>query len=116
MKIAFLLEPASLGLLRTICADPRDDLAISGSPGLRDLPASNRIALLEQRKLRFKAARKCPLAMDMIFTPLGLEQLTHSELAAYKASRLPEGVRTVADLCCGLGGDSLHIPDTIRVA
>lgn len=116
LKIAFLLEPASLGLLRAICADPRDDLAISGSPGLRDLPAFKRIALLEQRKLRLKAARKCPLAMDMIFTPLGLEQLTHSELAAYKASRLPEGVRTVADLCCGLGGDSLHIPDRIRVA
>jgi SAM-dependent methyltransferase len=37
-------------------------------------------------------------------------------LASYKASRLPEGVRSVADLCCGLGGDSMYLPDRIRVA
>jgi THUMP domain-containing protein len=115
-KLSFLLQPASLALLRSICADPRDDLALSGSPALRALPMPGRIAMLEQRKLRLKAARKCPMAMDMLFTPLGLEQLTHAELAAYKASRFPQGVRTVADLCCGLGGDSMYLPDRIRVA
>jgi hypothetical protein len=113
-KLDFLLEPASQALLRSICADPRDDLALSGSAALRALPAPARIALLEQRKLRFKAARKCPLAPEMLFTPLGLEQLTHAELAAYKASRLPEGVGSVADLCCGLGGDSMYLPERIR--
>lgn len=115
-KLSFLLQPASLALLRSICADPRDDLALSGSPALRALPMPGRIAMLEQRKLRLKAARKCPMAMDMLFTPLGLEQLTHAELAVYKASRLPEGVRSVADLCCGLGGDSMYLPDRVRVA
>lgn len=115
-KLSFLLQPSSLALLRSISADPRDDLALSGSPALRALPMSGRIAMLEQRKLRMKAARKCPLAMDMLFTPLGLEQLTHAELAAYKASRLPEGVRSVADLCCGLGGDSMYLAEGIRVA
>jgi hypothetical protein len=114
-KLAFLLEPASQALLRSICLDPRDDLALSGSPSLRSLPVAMRIALLEQRKLRAKAARKCPLAPEMLFTPLGLEQLTHAELAAYKASRLPAGVRTVADLCCGLGGDSMYLPERIEV-
>ncbi len=96
--------------------DPRDDLAISGSSALRAFPAPKRIAFLEQRKLRAKAARKCPLAAEMLFTPLGLEQLTHAELAAYKASRLPSDVRNVADLCCGLGGDSLYLPAAMRVA
>jgi hypothetical protein len=115
-KLSFLLQPSSLDLLRSICADPRDDLALSGSASLRALPMSGRIAMLEQRKLRLKAARKCPMAMEMLFTPLGLEQLTHAELASYKASRLPEGVRSVADLCCGLGGDSMYLPDRIRVA
>ncbi|HKP96322.1 MAG TPA: hypothetical protein VJ385_11255 [Fibrobacteria bacterium] len=114
-KIAFLSEPGSRELLKAICADPRDDLALSGSPWMRSLPAPRRIALLEQRKLRHKAARKCPLAMDMLFTPLGLEQLTHSELSAYKASRLPADVRKVADLCCGLGGDSLYLPERVDV-
>ncbi|MDB5106975.1 MAG: hypothetical protein JWP91_4664 [Fibrobacteres bacterium] len=114
-KLAFLLEPASLALLRAVCEDPRDDLAISGSPLMKALPAPRRIAILEQRKLRFKALRKCRLALDMLFTPLGLEQLTHWELSTYKASRLPESVRSVADLCCGLGGDSLYVPEHVRV-
>ena len=51
----------------------------------------------------------------MILTPLGLEQMTHAELADYKASRLPASLSTLADLCCGLGGDSLGIPPRIRV-
>jgi hypothetical protein len=115
-KLAFLVQPDTLAALKEICADPRDDLAVSGSPALRKLPAPQRIALLEQRKLRAKAARKCPLASDMLFTALGLEQLTHSELASYKASRLPEDIRTVVDLCCGLGGDSMYLPERIAVA
>ncbi|MEO7427428.1 MAG: class I SAM-dependent methyltransferase [Fibrobacteria bacterium] len=104
-----------MAVLKAICGDPRDDLALSGSRELRAFPAPQRFALLEQRKLRAKAARKCPLAADMLFTALGLEQLTHSELAAYKASKLPGDIRTVADLCCGLGGDSLYLPERMRV-
>lgn len=114
-KIAFLLRPASLETLRALCADPRDDLAVSSSPALRALPVAQRTALLEQRKLRAKAARKRREAASMILTPVGLEQMTHSELAAYKASRWPAGLLTLADLCCGLGGDSLPVPARIRV-
>jgi hypothetical protein len=114
-KIAFLLLPDSQQLLRAICADPRDDLALSGSNALRGLPVARRVALLEQRKLRAKALRKRPEAPGMLFTPLGLEQMTHHELAAYKASRLPASLSSLADLCCGLGGDSLPVPAHIRV-
>jgi hypothetical protein len=114
-KIAFLLLPSSQELLRSICADSRDDLALSGSPALRGLPVPQRVALLEQRKLRAKAARKRPEASAMLFTSLGLEQMTHHELAAYKASRLPASLSSLADLCCGLGGDSLPVPPRIRV-
>jgi SAM-dependent methyltransferase len=115
-KLTFLLEPASQRVLRAICADPRDDLALSGTKELRAFPAPQRFAFLEQRKLRAKALRKCPEAAEMLFTALGLEQLTHWELARYKASRLPADVNSVVDLCCGLGGDSLYIPGRIRVA
>jgi hypothetical protein len=110
-----LLRPASLELLRALCADPRDDLALAASPALRGLPAPQRTALLEQRKLRLKASRKRPEAMGMIFTALGLEQMTHAALAAYKASRWPSSLATLADLCCGLGGDSFAVPARIRV-
>jgi hypothetical protein len=36
-------------------------------------------------------------------------------LAVYKAGRIPAGVRTIADLCCGPGGDSLQLPAAVRV-
>lgn len=114
-KIAFLLRPESLELLRGLCADARDDLALASSPALRGFPVAQRTALLEQRKLRLKASRKRPEALGMIFTALGLEQMTHADLAAYKASRLPASLATFADLCCGLGGDSFSLPGRIRV-
>ena len=41
--------------------------------------------------------------------------MTHWELSQYKASRLPEGISSIADLCCGLGGDSLYLPKSIKV-
>lgn len=114
-KVAWLLEPEALALLGAITLDPRDDLAIASDSRLKGLPAPRRIALMEQRKLRLKARRKCPDALEMIFTPTGLEQITHAVLSRYKASRLPAGLRTLADLCCGLGGDAMEIPAGIRV-
>ena len=115
-KLAWILEPATWALLASLCDDPRDDLALASDARLKALPAPRRIALMEQRKLRAKARRKCPEAADMIFTPLGVEQLTHSELARHKAARLPEGLRTLADICCGMGGDAMAVPDRIRIA
>jgi len=40
----------------------------------------------------------------MFFTPQLLEQATDEHIAAYKAQRYPRGA-SVADLCCGIGGD-----------
>ncbi len=95
--------------------DERDDLALSSSPWMKTLSVFQRTALLEQRALRFKALRKHSRAREMLLTPLGMQQMTSEPLARYKAGRLPEGLRTVADLCCGVGGDSLHLPQQIAV-
>jgi hypothetical protein len=115
-KLAWLLEPETWSLLAAICDDPRDDLALASDSRLKTMAAPRRIALMEQRKLRAKARRKCPWAADMIFTPLGVEQLTHHELAKHKAARLPAELRSLADICCGMGGDALAVPGSIRVA
>jgi hypothetical protein len=95
--------------------DGRDDLALSSTDWMRALPVWQRTALLEQRGLRVRGIRKQPRAAAMLFTPLGLQQMTTDEIARYKASRLPDGVRTIADLCCGPGGDSLPLPASITV-
>jgi len=114
-KLAFLVTPEGMTLMRRVMDDRRDDLALASSDWMRALPVWQRTALLEQRGLRIRGLRKQTRAAEMLFTPLGLQQMTTDEIARYKASRLPDGIRTIADLCCGPGGDSLPLPSDIRV-
>lgn len=57
-----------------------------------------------QWALREKARSKFTNAAEMLFDRPGLEMATHEGLAAYHASRFPEGV-LVADLTAGVGAD-----------
>jgi SAM-dependent methyltransferase len=66
--------------------------------------------LLEQVELRRKAVAKFPDAAKMFFLAQTLEQATDIHVARYKAGRFPTGQR-VADLCCGLGGDSIALAE-----
>jgi hypothetical protein len=96
-------------------ADGRDDLSLASSPVLRGVPVWQRTALLEQRALRARGLRKASRAAEMLFTPLGLQQMTAEALAVYKAGRVPAGMGTIADLCCGPGGDSLRLAPDLAV-
>lgn len=66
---------------------------------------------LTQARLRERArARFGPDADRMLFTPEGLEQATRASVAAHRAARLAAtGHRRVADLCSGIGGDTLAL-------
>lgn len=66
-------------------------------------------AVVGQARLRTRARAKFGAFADrMLFTRAGLEQATRLEVAARHAGRFRDaGVRRVADLGCGIGGDSL---------
>lgn len=64
--------------------------------------------VLEQVELRLRAREKFAGAEQMFFTRKGLEQTTDEQIAVYKASRFPPE-QPVADLCCGIGGDTLAL-------
>jgi len=69
-------------------------------------------AALTQSRLRAKAGGPSgkfgEFAANMLFTVDGLEQATRLEVAALHARRYAQaGARHVADLGCGIGGDSL---------
>lgn len=66
-------------------------------------------AVLTQARLRERATEKFgEFAGQMLLTPRGLEQATRLPIAALHARRfLDAGVRTLADLGCGIGGDSM---------
>ncbi|MEU8953983.1 methyltransferase domain-containing protein [Streptomyces sp. NPDC048518] len=69
-------------------------------------------AALAQAQLRRRAAAKFGAedAARMFFTPNGVEQSTRSSVAAHRAARFQAlGVRSLADLCCGIGGDALAL-------
>ncbi|MEU6156847.1 class I SAM-dependent methyltransferase [Streptomyces sp. NPDC047130] len=69
-------------------------------------------AALTQARLRARAAAKFGPddARRMFFTPNGVEQSTRASVAAHRAGRFAAlGVRSVADLCGGIGGDAVAL-------
>lgn len=67
-------------------------------------------AVLETVLLRQLAAAKFSRAAEMFFVREALEQASSETVAAYRAQRFAAaGVNHVADLGCGIGGDSLAL-------
>ncbi|ARQ69010.1 THUMP-like domain-containing protein [Streptomyces marincola] len=89
---------------------PADELA-AATRLRRDHPPALVAAAIGQARLRERAAAKFgPDAARMFFTADGVEQATRAPVAAWRAGRFAaRGVRRVADLCCGIGGDALAL-------
>lgn len=67
--------------------------------------------VLLQVELRARARAKWPQADDMLFTREGYEQGTSWPIAHYRAGAF-ENFRSIADLCCGIGGDLMALADS----
>ncbi|MFF7966237.1 methyltransferase domain-containing protein [Streptomyces sp. NPDC007903] len=90
---------------------PADELAVA-TRLRRTHPAALVSAALGQARLRQRAEAKFGAkdAQRMFFTPNGVEQSTRASVAAYRAERMRAlGATSVADLCCGIGGDALAL-------
>nr|WP_225994452.1 methyltransferase domain-containing protein [Streptomyces sp. SS1-1] len=107
-----LLAPEGRALLDAVRdTDPADELAVA-TRLRREHPAGLVSAALGQARLRQRAAAKFGAgdAGRMYFTPNGVEQSTRASVAAYRAARMRElGIGSVADLCCGIGGDAIAL-------
>lgn len=110
--LAPLLTPEGQSLLAALRDyDPGQELGVA-TRLRRDHPAELVSAALTQARLRQRAAAKFGAedAYRMYFTPNGVEQSTRASVAAHRAARFAElGVRSVADLCCGIGGDAIAL-------
>lgn len=111
-SFAALRTPEGLALLDEVRGtDPAAELAVA-TRLRRDHPAGLVSAALAQARLRQRAVAKFGTAdaERMFFTPNGVEQSTRTSVAAYRAGRFAAlGVRSVADLCCGIGGDAIAL-------
>ncbi|MEU9520521.1 methyltransferase domain-containing protein [Streptomyces sp. NPDC048224] len=107
-----LLTPEGRALLDEVRdTDPARELAVA-TRLRRTHPAELVSAALGQARLRQRAVAKFGAedAGRMFFTPNGVEQSTRASVAAYRAGRFAAlGVGSVADLCCGIGGDAIAL-------
>ncbi|MFF2650968.1 methyltransferase domain-containing protein [Streptomyces sp. NPDC058045] len=91
--------------------EPARELAVA-TRLRREHPAALVSAALGQARLRQRAAAKFGAAdaERMFFTAAGVEQSTRASVARHRAERFRElGVSSVADLCCGIGGDAVAL-------
>lgn len=76
---------------------------------LRDhLSATRTHLVLEQVDLRRRGIAKFPQSSSLFFLRQLLQQATDQRIADYKAKSFPDGA-PAADLCCGIGGDSMSL-------
>ncbi|MGW1255059.1 THUMP-like domain-containing protein [Streptomyces sp. NPDC002513] len=110
LSLDSLLGPEGRALLDEVRGTaPAEELAVV-TRLRREHPAELVSAALTQARLRERAAAKFGAedAQRMFFTPNGVEQSTRTTVAAHRAQRLRAlGVTSVADLCCGIGGDAI---------
>ena len=110
-------------LLSPILTSPLGDAAIAAARDLNPteesfLPCLTKLqkqfdsdlakAALEIVILRKKAQTKFSRADSMFFTRAGLEMASGEIISRYRAKRFAKFDR-VADLCCGIGGDSIGL-------
>jgi SAM-dependent methyltransferase len=105
-----LLGPAGQAVLADAAAlDPTESAFLSCFDQLRKLhPAELAKAALETALLRIKARARFTHADRMYFTREALEQATSEVVARHRAGRFAT-FGSVADLCCGIGGDALAL-------
>lgn len=112
-ELVALLSPEGLRLLDALppYRNEQDVLRIVSDLRKQGHPPALVAAVLTQSKLRTKAQSKFgDFASRMLFTEAGLEQATRLPVAAHHAGRFRSaGIRRVADLGCGIGGDALAL-------
>jgi SAM-dependent methyltransferase len=113
VELRALLTPEGLRLLDEVGAVESTADAATAVGRLRGAghPPELVAAVVTQARLRTRARPKFgDFATRMLFTRAGLEQATRLTVAARHAGRFRAAGRThVADLGCGIGGDSLGI-------
>ncbi|MDZ5076593.1 THUMP-like domain-containing protein [Nesterenkonia sp. HG001] len=110
--LAPLLTPQGWELVNSLPPyDPDDAARLNQELRRAGHPPELVAAALTQSRLRRDAAQKFgDFAARMLFTPDGLQQATRLPVAAAHARRFRDaGLTHVADLGCGLGGDSLAL-------
>lgn len=102
-------ESGRLLLARLRDHAPEDELHVATALRGEGYDPALVACVLTQVRLRQRARPRFGADADtLLWTAAGLEQATRPSVAEHRAQRLVEaGVRRIADLCCGVGGDAI---------
>ena len=96
-------------------ADLRDEARLATLSRLRLMVnAARAAAVYETALLRERATAKFSRAAAMFFTREALEQASGEMITSYRATRF-HSYTTLADLCCGIGGDTVALAANANV-
>ena len=109
--VAFLADPATQTLAESLKKET-DPLRLSSRLSKMLEPESRRW-LMDYLQLKPRLLEKLGRS-DLLCDRLALEQSTARDLGEWKAALWPTG-SSLHDLCCGMGGDSLFVPPSVRV-
>src|SRR3954452_3693669 len=102
-----LMPPGQVALANAAALEPSEPTFLACFEKLRKRhPAPLAKAALETVLLRVRARAKFAAADRLYFTREALEQASGEVVARHRAGRFA-AFGTVADLCCGVGGDSI---------
>ncbi len=106
----WLLSGSATALLKQTEEDFRTQVnTLTINKNLRKKTSPTRAAIvIEQVLLRLRAKAKFERANELFFTRRSLEQATSTRIAAHKAKRFAN-MASVADVCCGIGGDLMAL-------
>jgi hypothetical protein len=104
-----ILSKQALELLVNISAEELEDEFELSKKLRKSSPPELVSACITQAKFRQRAEKKFgPFASRMLFSRDGLEQASRLSVSAQRANRIIQaGVKSVVDLGCGIGGDSM---------
>lgn len=105
---ALISEAGQEALAAAMSLSPKEEQYLTYFQNLsRSFPNELARAALETAILREEGLGKLPPAGKMYFTREALEQATSWDVASYRSQRYL-GCKTIIDLGCSIGGDTLH--------
>jgi len=123
---SLLTSPQVLEFIRNALKRKLDELQVSTALSKAGYSNEDRAAIMDYMALVPKIQEKFGVAPStkgradfLLCDKLALEQSTAQDIGRWKANLWPAGSeasrKTVHDLCCGMGGDSLFLPESLKV-
>ena len=114
-EVRFLVDEKIREAVAALAARNLDEWGLSRELLKTDLPPERRRVVAEAVRLFPKIKKKFRTDAFLVADALALMQASGADVGRRKAAILAGKGERVLDVCCGMGGDSIHLPPEVRV-